>query len=449
MQTYITKNWIKAGLKSIQNVKIPAKKSQHIFIAEKAFSNGGIGRYQIFGYSLWSISDPILLRKLLVDSDSNLKKGNLLHLLKRIFGQSLFSAEGAEWERLSYSSKSTLGKTNSEIYHKRIVQVVEKWVRTSMPTSENSFILNLREDLYFLNMDIMSAVLLGCLLPETSKRRIYAEHDWIKATINTRLASSLVLPTWIPSPFDLLILFRRQRINHLLLPWVVKAKRMTNEFGNCLISDLDSEIRGKSLCPFSRMQHADFVKTLFFAGIRTSAVTLEWIILYLMSRPQDYGKIQYEIDRNIGTEELTSFNIAKLVYMNKFVNEVMRIAPVGHTHARQVKSSFKHEMNSFRTGDIILLSIYGLHHDPNVWNEPEKFNPNRFNEKQLASSFLPYGLGQHTCPGQHLSNQTIAIALVTFLRNFNIKATGQIDLEAASHILLEPSTKQSVELVAR
>ena len=449
MQAYISWNWIKACLKSIRNVQIPAKKSQHIFVAEKAFSNGGIGRYQIFGYSLWTISDPTLLRKLLVDSDSNLKKGNLLHLLKRIFGQSLFSAEGAEWDRLSYSSKSTLGRTNSEIYHKRIVQVVENWIRLSKPKPENQLILNLREDLYFLNMDIMSAVLLGCLLPESSKKRIFAEHDWIKATINRRLASSLVMPTWIPSPFDLLILFRRQRINNLLLPWVAQAKCMTNEFGNCLISDLDSEIRGKTLCPFSRIQHADFVKTLFFAGIRTSAVTLEWVILYLMSRPQEYGKIQCEIDRNIGTEELTSFNIAKLVYMNKFVNEVMRIAPVGHTHARQVKSSFKHEMNLFRTGDIILLSIYGLHHDPNVWNEPEDFNPNRFDEKHLASSFLPYGLGQHTCPGQHLSNQTIAIALVTLLRNFTIKATAQINLEAASYILLEPSTKQSVELIAR
>ena len=438
-------------VKSIQNrfLSSDAKNSRHQFIADIALSAGGIGRLKVLGYSLWCISDQALLRHLLFDPKSNLKKGNILSLIRRLIGHSLFTADSPEWDALSNSTKSSLGNINSQSYRNRVVEVVENWLENRKPEHKSSFVLSLRGDLYFLSMDIITSVLLGCLLPETSKAIIYSNHEWIQKTIKRRIGSSMIMPTWIPSPTFLKIYLTKQRINTLLSPWVTKARDMSNEYGHCLLSDVDTEIQGKSLCPFSATQHKDLVKTLFFTGIRTTAVTLEWIILYMASQPDKLHEIQNEIDTISEAGKLSLNNIPKLEYLERFITEVMRIAPIAHTHVRQVKAGFEYENCKFRAGDILLLSVFGFNHDPDIWKEPDEFYPERFANKALTSSLFPFGLGQHTCPGRYLAYQDILIVLVSLLQKFNIKAIAPINLDPCSSLLLEPSKEQVIELIAR
>ena len=438
-------------LKSIQSrfLSSDAKNSRHQLIADKALSDGGIGRLKVLGYSLWCISDQALLRHLLFDPKSNLTKGNILSLIRRLIGHSLFTADSPEWDALSNSSKSSLGNANSQSYRSRVVDVVENWLEHRKPKHEHSLVLTLREDLYFLSMDIMTSILLGCLLPETTKASIYSNHQWIQKTIKRRIGSSMIMPTWIPSPNFLRIYLTKLRINKLLSPWVKKARNMSNEYGHCLLSDVDTEMRDKSLCPFSATQHKDLVKTLFFTGIRTSAVTLEWILLHMAAHTDRLEEIQNEIDSFTEAGKLSLNNIPRLEYLERFILEVMRIAPIAHTHVRQVKVSFEYENTKFRAGDILLLSVFGFNHDPDIWKEPDKFYPERFVNKALASSLFPFGLGRHTCPGKYLAYQDIIIVLVLLLQKFQIKATTKIHLDPSSSLLLEPSKEQSIELIAR
>ena len=440
-----------SGLKSIQSrfLSPHAQNLRHQLIADKAMSEGGIGRLKVLGYSLWCISDNALLRHLLYDPKSNLKKGNILSLIKRLIGHSLFTADSPEWDSLSSSSKSTLGYINSQCYRNRVAEVVENWVEHRRPDHKSSFILNLRGDLYFLSMDIITSVLLGCLLPDNTKERIYTNHEWIQKTIKRRIGSAMILPTWIPSPNFFSIYLTKQRINRLLSPWVRNARDMSNEYGQCLLSDVDTEIQEKSLCPFSVSQHKDLVKTLFFTGIRTTALTLEWILLYLAAHPERLNEIQNEIDTNFEAGNLTLSNIPKLEFLERFIMEVMRIAPIAHTHVRQVKTSFEHDTFQFRAGDILLLSVFAYNHDPDNWNEPDKFLPERFANKNLASFLFPFGLGKHTCPGKYLAYQDILIVLVSLLQKFKIKALTSINLDACSSLLLEPLQEQSIEFIPR
>ena len=234
-------------VKSIQNrfLSSDAKNSRHQFIADIALSAGGIGKLKVLGYSLWCISDQALLRHLLFDPKSNLKKGNILSLIRRLIGHSLFTADSPEWDALSNSTKSTLGNINSQSYRNRVVEVVENWLEHRKPEHKSSFVLTLRGDLYFLSMDIITLVLLGCLLPEASKASIYSNHEWIQKTIKRRIGFSMIIPTWIPSPSFIKIYLTKQHFTILL-------------------SDVDTKIQEKSLCPFSATQHNDLVETLFF-----------------------------------------------------------------------------------------------------------------------------------------------------------------------------------------
>ena len=161
------------------------------------------------------------------------------------------------------------------------------------------------------------------------------------------------------------------------------------------------------------------------------------------------NEIQNEIDTSFAAGNLTVSNIPKLEFLERFIMEVMRIAPIAHTHVRQVKTSFEHDTFQFRAGDILLLSVFAYNHDPGNWTEPDKFLPERFANKNLASLLFPFGLGKHTCPGKYLAYQDILIVLVSLLQKFKIKALTSINLDACSSLLLEPLQEQSIELIPR
>ena len=169
----------------------------------------------------------------------------------------------------------------------------------------------------------------------------------------------------------------------------------------------------------------------------------------MASQPDKLNEIQNEIDTLSDAGKLPLNNIPKLEYLERFITEVMRIAPIAHTHARQVKAGFEYENCKFRAGDILLLSVFGFNHDPDIWKEPDEFYPERFANKAWLSSLFPFGLGQHTCPGKYLAYQDILIVLISLLQKFNIKAITPINLEPHSSLLLEPSKEQAIEFIAR
>lgn len=443
---------IQNALKRVQRRISPIKtnSSRYIEIAEKASMNGGIGRFRLLTRNFWCISEPALVRYLLVDARAHLRKGNIILLLERILGRSIFTAEGAEWDKLSDSSKTTLGKTNSRYYETRVVEIVGEWIdHMQSEERQGNILLNLRESLYDLSINIMSSVMLGTLIPEDARKQISSDHEWIRKTVNKRLGSSMIAPTWIPSGSFLEIYLRQRRINKLLSPWVNRGRKKSNKYGRCLLSDLEKEIQDKALCPFSEKQNADFVKTLLFTGVRTTAITLEWILLYLVDNPEYFNEIQKEVDHIIGKKNPTEASIVKMICMDRFIKEVMRMAPVAHTHVRRIAKDLEYKNYLFKKGDIILLSVYGVNYNSKIWDCPDKFDPERFGKKEATSLLYPYGLGQHTCPGQFLAHQSVTIALVSLLQRFRIERIEKVRLTASSFVLLEPAYVQHVRLTAR
>ena len=76
-------------------------------------------------------------------------------------------------------------------------------------------------------------------------------------------------------------------------------------------------------------------------------------------------------------------------------------------------------------GTIVQIPIYAIHHDADIYPDPEKFDPERFTpeevEKRHKYAFIPFGAGQHTCIGMRLTNIICKIALAKVLINFEFK----------------------------
>lgn len=76
----------------------------------------------------------------------------------------------------------------------------------------------------------------------------------------------------------------------------------------------------------------------------------------------------------------------------------------------------------FRKGMSIVIPVYGIHHDPDIYAQPEEFRPERFSaeevKKRPSCSYLPFGDGPRNCIGLRFGMMQARIALVLLLQHF-------------------------------
>lgn len=106
-----------------------------------------------------------------------------------------------------------------------------------------------------------------------------------------------------------------------------------------------------------------------------------------------------------------------------FVQEVRRFYPFFPVTAARVKADFEWDGYRFEKGTLVLLDLYGTNHDPNLWTEPEQFNPERFSDwKESPFTFIPQGGGDvdfgHRCAGEHVTIAIMKETIDVFLNRY-------------------------------
>ena len=99
-----------------------------------------------------------------------------------------------------------------------------------------------------------------------------------------------------------------------------------------------------------------------------------------------------------------------------FVQEVRRYYPFTPLLGARVKKDFVWNKCEFEEGMLVLLDVYGINHDPRIWNNPDKFCPERFKErKENLFDFIPQGGSNpekgHRCPGEGITIEIMKTAL--------------------------------------
>ncbi|ARF17372.1 cytochrome P450 [Sporosarcina ureae] len=105
--------------------------------------------------------------------------------------------------------------------------------------------------------------------------------------------------------------------------------------------------------------------------------------------------------------------------LQDFVQEVRRLYPFFPFNAARVKEDFKWEGYAFKKGTLTMLDFYGTNHDPSLWNNPEVFDPTRFEDEPITPyNLIPQGGGEfilnHRCAGEWLTIEVMKVSLDYF-----------------------------------
>lgn len=176
------------------------------------------------------------------------------------------------------------------------------------------------------------------------------------------------------------------------------------------------------------------MQTLLTAGSDTSSATLEWALTLLLNNPHVIKKAQLEIDSHIGNERLIDeSDITNLPYLRCIIIETLRMYPASPLLLPH-QSSTQCSVGGYRipAGTMLLVNAWAIQNDAKNFEDPGKFNPERFEVEGALNSFkwVPFGSGRRGCPGEELAMRMLDLGLGVVLQCFDCERVGEdlIDL---------------------
>ncbi|CAK8692099.1 unnamed protein product [Clavelina lepadiformis] len=197
-------------------------------------------------------------------------------------------------------------------------------------------------------------------------------------------------------------------------------KEVMRDFIDCFLKEMKS---GKE--HFTHKQLLHVVSDLFMAGAHTTTNTLRWYLHCFLHYPEVQNKLRKEIFAVIGPpSQINMSHLPNMPYINAFIQECNRFYTLLPLIFHQTSEDAK--LCGFfipkKTG--VLANIWSIHNDPNYFEEPHKFNPERFIDERgnfVSSKYvIPFNIGGRKCLGERLARMELFLFLVTIVQNFEV-----------------------------
>ncbi|XP_076375887.1 cytochrome P450 9e2-like [Megalopta genalis] len=196
------------------------------------------------------------------------------------------------------------------------------------------------------------------------------------------------------------------------------------------------------------------ILSLFFDGFEATRLTIAFVGYQLAKHPEIQEKLRNEIRTTIATNDgvLTFDALKELKYMDQVISESQR----RHSAMVFLKKVCTNECELIgsdglsvlmKPGMDVYIPIVPVHHDPEYWNDPDVFDPDRFSEERKEDiekmTFLPYGEGPRMCVGMKIAMLFIKTCLASLLNNYKIEMSPKTTVPlkwSKYHFLSEPIT---------
>jgi cytochrome P450 len=197
----------------------------------------------------------------------------------------------------------------------------------------------------------------------------------------------------------------------------------------------------------------DHVITIFLAGHETTAMAMTWTWFLLSQHPVEEARLHAELDSVLGGNAPTYDDLSKLTYTRMVVEESMRIYPPVHTMARAAIGEDTLVGRRIPKGSTVMISPWLLHRHVKLWENPGRFDPERFSPERSAArvrfSYLPFGGGKRICIGAAFALAEATVLLATLAQRYTLRVVPGHPVEPQGLITLRARHGMKMLLTAR
>ncbi|XP_046550662.1 cytochrome P450 4A25-like [Haliotis rubra] len=173
----------------------------------------------------------------------------------------------------------------------------------------------------------------------------------------------------------------------------------------------------------SRKQLRDHAMFFFAAGIQNTATCMSWCLLALATRPEIQERVRSEVTKHLPPrgEPITDAHLLELKYLDCVIRETLRFHPVITNYNKQAVKDDTINGYSIPAGTIVTLCVEALHRNPDNWEDPDEFQPERFrlqdNSQEKNQKWRPFGAGKKMCLGYKYAMMEMKVTLALLLRD--------------------------------
>jgi cytochrome P450 len=399
------------------------EKAHHRYGDVVRFSAGPPG-LQIVLYAVFS---PEGTRQVLTGTGQRYTKGNLFYReTAAMFGDGMLTSEGERWQRQKrfiqplFTHRRVAGYV--DVMAEETATLIDCW-RT---TAQQGGTVDAAEDMMRMTLAVIGRVLFGDDLNDATPT-LRDAFPVISAHVLRRSQSPLRLPVTWPTPTNHRA-GRAQRQLYEVVEGIIDRRRASAAGGEDLLSLLlrarDSDAVGADALDDAEVR--DQVLVFLLAGHETTATALTFALHLLARHPDVAQRVRVEAEQVLGLDDLcpTVERIAALTYTTQVVKEAMRLYPSVYGIGRQIPEEEVIDGYRIPAGADVLVSPWVTHRDPRIWEQPRRFDPDRFTAEQEKQrhryAYLPFGGGPRACIGQYFSMLEATLATASIVRTFGL-----------------------------
>ncbi|KAG7542249.1 Cytochrome P450 [Arabidopsis thaliana x Arabidopsis arenosa] len=178
-------------------------------------------------------------------------------------------------------------------------------------------------------------------------------------------------------------------------------------------------------------QIADNIIGVIFAARDTTASVMSWILKYLAENPNVLEAVTEEQmairkDKEEG-ESLTWGDTKKMPLTSRVIQETLRVASILSFTFREAVEDVEYEGYLIPKGWKVLPLFRNIHHSADIFSNPGKFDPSRFEVAPKPNTFMPFGNGTHSCPGNELAKLEMSIMIHHLTTKYSWSIVGASD----------------------
>ncbi|GKE55423.1 cytochrome P450, partial [Tanacetum coccineum] len=168
---------------------------------------------------------------------------------------------------------------------------------------------------------------------------------------------------------------------------------------------------------------------LMLTGSESTALTMTWALSLLLNHPCILKAAHKELDIHVGRKRwVEESDIQNLTYLQAIVKETLRMYPPGplagpHEAIEDCNIGGYHVPKGTR----LIMNVWKLHRDPQVWSDPDEFRPERFLEKHSDINYqgqnfeyIPFSTGRRMCPATSFALHVVHLTLARLLQGFDL-----------------------------
>lgn len=363
------------------------------------------------------VTTPDAITEVLVKKGKSFRKGRLFDRLRPLVGNGIGNSEGA-----------------THIRNRRLIQPMFYKERLEGYASVMADRSRMLADSWYDGQSIDAAKAAGSFTIETLAATIFSADIGRPAVESVREDLPIILRTMLhralaPKALDGLPIWRSfdRSVTRMraVIEEVIATTRTSNPESRSDLLSLLLSARDDTGVGMTDEEVRDELATMLFAGSETTASTLAWAMYHIGQRPDVEEEILTEISKTVGSRPVTFADVRSLPSITRVLDEVIRLHGVT-TLMRRSAEPVVIGGYEIPTGTEILFSPYAMHRDPELYPDPDRFDPDRWLPEHMAvrprHHVVPFGAGSRKCIGDKFAWLEATIFLATVLPRWKLRS---------------------------